>query len=64
MIYHIRKPLNPAHGNQFYKDRSDRSNGTYCGAPESDSDIKHHWPATVSNNYEPCKVCLAKRAEA
>jgi hypothetical protein len=41
VIFYIRRALRPAGGNQWYKDRSDRGQGTYCGAPETAYDVPH-----------------------
>ena len=66
-IFHIRKPLRPARGSQFYKDRSNRGQGTYCGAPETQWDIKHSWKAEpFAGNFavgilEPCQECTRLR---
>lgn len=49
-IYHIRKPLRPSRGNQFYRDKSDRGQGTYCGAPEGYKDIPNKWKPQTWND--------------
>jgi hypothetical protein len=66
MIMHIRRPLRAARGNQFYRDKSDRGQGTYCGAAETAYDI----PASERKplGYEidgrtVCAHCLKERAK-
>ena len=67
ITYHIRRPLRPARGNQFYRDESDRGRGTYCKAPETDHDISHRdkaRPWVVGGvDYEPCADCSRIRQE-
>lgn len=36
---HIRRPLRRARGSQWYRDRSDRGQGTFCGGAEGLYDI-------------------------
>ena len=62
VIYHIRRPLKKQKGNQFYRDRSIRSNGTYCGAPETSQDIAckdraERWTNDENTTYIPCREC-------
>ena len=61
--YHIRQLLTPQRGNCFYKDQSNRGNGTVCGAPETIYDCRwadryraNNW---VHNNktYIICEEC-------
>ena len=61
MIYHIRRRLKKQRGNQWYKDRSNRSNGTYCGAGYTDHDIVWNDKAEEFNGWEPCKECVKLR---
>lgn len=58
MIYHIRRKLKIQKGNQFYKDYSNRSNGTYCGAEMTDKDIAWNDRALPFNNFIPCQQCV------
>lgn len=61
MIYHIRKPLKMSKRNQWYKDTSDRGNGTFCGAPETEYDILPNQKAIIWGNHEPCSDCIKLR---
>lgn len=68
--YHIRRPRRPARGNQFYRDRSHRSQGTYCGAVETQYDVSHgtrvDTDKAVSSDafagFKPCQACVDLRA--
>jgi hypothetical protein len=63
MIYHIRKPPKAARGNQWYKDHSNRDQGTYCGADVTDHDVGHHDKATPWGEWTPCRVCIENRRD-
>jgi len=67
VIYHIRRRLRPARSNQWYRDKSDRGQGTFCGAPEGYFDVAHNNKAPLWSleqvKYEPCAECLRIRAE-
>ena len=63
MIFHIRRKLRKQKGNQFYKDYSDRSNGTYCGADMTDKDIAWNEKATPFLDCEPCQKCIEIRGK-
>ena len=66
-IYHIRKPLRRARGNQYYRDDSNRGQGTYCGASETEFDIPHRDKAVTwfgkNGAYAACVKCIMARAE-
>ena len=64
-IYHVRRRLRRARGNQFYRDRSDRGRGTFCGAPETGYDAAwaerkraKAWDHPELGRFEPCPACL------
>ena len=64
-IYHIRKPFKKQKVNQWYKDYSNRGNGTFCGADETDLDIRHSekaddWIHKAGIIFEACKICRGK----
>jgi len=66
VIFHIRRPLKKQKGNQFYKDRSNRSNGTYCGAEETAHDVgwmgqAERWINDKGVVFEPCEACIMIR---
>lgn len=57
---HIRQRLRPRGGNQFYRDRSERTAATMCGAEVTEVDFgfsptRKTWPATV------CAACVEAR---
>ena len=59
-VPHIRQRLRPLGGNQFYRDRSERTASTMCGAEVTDVDwafspTRKSWPAEV------CPECVAER---
>ena len=59
--FHIRRPLRKARGTQYYRDRSDRGQGTYCGLPETDRDIGPNdriWDVAAT-----CQHCLETRGK-
>ena len=60
MTFHIRRPLREARGSQFYRDRSDRGQGTYCGAAETAYDVASRKDAVPFNGRAPCRDCLAR----
>ncbi len=66
--YHIRRQLKKARGNQFYRDRTNRSNGTYCGIPETemtDHDIRWNDKSLPFEDWVACGQCVkARRDEA
>lgn len=68
-IYHIRKPLLRARGNQWYRDKSHRGQGTFCGEPEGPKDISHRtkwvvWiETTTGTEWQPCARCMYAMAE-
>jgi hypothetical protein len=62
--YHIRKKRKRYRGNQFYRDYRNRSNGTFCGAPETDFDIDYHTKAKAWMDNVPCKKCMILRQKA
>ena len=61
-VFHIRRPLRAARGSQFYRDRSDRGQGTYCGAPETAYDTNSLRDAVPFNGREPCQACKERRS--
>jgi len=62
-IFHIRNKLKKYRGSQWYKDNSDRYNGTVCGADPTDKDIMWHWKPKKWDKWEPCKKCLKIKQE-
>ena len=48
-------------GNQWYRDTSNRSNGTYCGADETAYDITWRDKAENCGEYTPCLDCIKER---
>jgi hypothetical protein len=63
MIYHIRKKYKVQRGNQFYKDRSDRNNGTFCGSEMTDHDIRYYEKIYEFNEWACCPECEKLRSE-
>jgi len=61
MIYHIRKKLRKQKVNQYYKDNDNRDNGTYCGLPETEYDIRWYDKAIKFGDHEPCPKCIEIR---
>lgn len=70
---HIRRPPRPAGGNSFYRDKSFRGQGTYCGAAETLIDIRHpdYLTAKSVREYDAwwaargeqlCSSCMIARA--
>jgi hypothetical protein len=57
-VFHIRRPLRRAGGSQFYRDKSDRGQGTYCGASETSFDIGPNDRAVAFNGRTPCAACV------
>jgi hypothetical protein len=63
IVFHIRQPLKRSKSTARYLDRSNRSNGTYCGKPETAYDIPHYsrplqWTSKQTKiHYVPCKDC-------
>ena len=64
MTYHIRRPLRYAGGGQWYRDKSDRGQGTFCGAAETAYDVTARDRAPAWDGHTPCPDCLLARAEA
>lgn len=73
LTYHVRRRLRRARGNQFYRDRSYRGMGTFCGANETQHDrdwaernrVKP-WRAPNGMLQTPCEACvkaIAKEAK-
>ena len=66
IVFHIRRPLRKNRGSQFYRDYSNRGQGTYCGAPETTFDAAHSHRAVswtnLETHYVPCKLCCELRA--
>lgn len=68
-IQHLRKPLPPKGGNQFYKSRAIREVFTFCGAPVTDID---GGPASKIKSFtwedgtqiEACPHCISLRDAA
>ncbi len=61
-IYHIRKPFKKQRVNQYYKDYSNRGNGTFCGAIETSFDTRHSekavdWANKAGIAFKACKAC-------
>jgi hypothetical protein len=62
---HIRRPLRRARGSQWYRDKGDRSTGTWCGAPDTRDDVQNaaweesdrDWLLAWLNSYGPHEVC-------
>ena len=63
-IFHIRRPLRRAGGNQFYRDKSNRGQGTYCGKPETAYDVDKVRDAVPFNNRTPCADCCRAATNA
>lgn len=72
-LSHIRRPLRRARGSQWYRDKGDRSTGTWCGAPDTRHDIQESVAATgleaalewINRGYGPheiCPQCIAIRS--
>ena len=59
--FHIRKRSKRAKGSQYYKDYSSRSNGTFCGLPPTDHDIKWNQKAEQFGEWIPCEGCVERR---
>jgi len=66
-IYHIRQALERNRGNSFYRDKSNRYNGTVCGAPATNMDAGWGerkrvggWDHPERGRFEPCPVCVAE----
>ena len=55
ILYHIRRPLRRSRSTNFYRDRSDRGQGTFCGAPETQYDVTHR--DRVEENCERFTLC-------
>ena len=66
-IFHIRKQMKQNSGTNFYLDRSNRSNGTFCGHPETQYDRAWNNSVKPFNNgvnlFVPCKNCREKKDE-
>ena len=62
MTFHVRRPLKRARGNSFYRDTSDRYNGTFCGAEPTSYDVPWRAKAAPFLGRLPCAACLAARA--
>ena len=57
--FHIRLRLRRRGGNRFYKDRSPRPVGTFCGAPVTEYDAawaERHRVAPFGD-HSPCLIC-------
>ena len=63
MVYHIRRQLKKQRVSRWYKDRSDRGNGTYCGAEPTDRDIAWTDRPHSFEGRTCCPDCLAARDE-
>ena len=63
MTFHIRRPMGRNRGGSFYKDRSDRYRGTFCGADPTECDITHREKAVAWKQNEPCADCIAERGQ-
>jgi hypothetical protein len=60
-IFHIRRQLKKARGNQFYRNKSCRFNGTYCGGEPTSYDIGWKDKAEPFNDITPCAECIRMR---
>ena len=58
MVFHIRRQLRKQQGSQYYKDRSNRGQGTYCGEAETIYDVNTRRDAVAFNGREPCRKCI------
>ena len=67
IVVHIRKRLNRSRSTNFYLDRSNRSNGTFCGAPETQYDRVWNDSTEPFNNgvnlFTVCGNCLNRKVE-
>jgi hypothetical protein len=66
---HILRQFRKQGGNQFYKDRSNRSQGTFCGAPVVAFGVVRWyekcvpWTNEAGEQFEPCAECVRLRDE-
>lgn len=68
-VYHVRRKLRRQRGNQFYRDKSDRGRGTYCGADCGEYDVSHgskiaEWTRADGELMVPCPECVMLRNRA
>jgi hypothetical protein len=66
--YHIAKQYRPQAGNQYYKDRSSRFQGTFCGSTDLTNLAKWTWKVAPwvdekGNEWVPCPVCSSLLAD-